>query len=353
MAVNEWQQTAEKWLSANVVESADFATFGFAMAVVLVGAGMLGAAWGASQILKGVLNASSARALRSDKSPGYRVMAAKVEGQGSARKWLKNALNDHLSALSFGAPIRIATTGKISGGLAPNSVAKARKRLAISDADMILWASRMNGRGDGLQIYGLSRGGGLRPDEAQPFVIALPGKKKARSGEMDRVAAYLLAKNLQPAMQHAPSFRPEHLKGLSESLKAMIEGSPGLTAALKDELEADFCAANVHIAATNGDLAALDEVISLRRAHLKDPAVLGNPEKVTQARMDLGRALLAKAESAYDQKTIQAAIQELSKVVEALRGDPTIQQAQAASDALFKAQTLVENRKRFALNFGS
>lgn len=353
MAVKQWQQTADEWLSANVLGSSDFAAFGFAMLVALGVGGAVVGIWLASRLLRGFLNASGARALRADKSPGYRVISAKVEGSRSARKWLQGALQSHLSQLSFGAPIRLASTGKISGGLAPKSVTKARKRLAAADADMILWSSRLNGRADGLQIYGLSRGGGLRPDEAKPFIVSLPGKKKAREGEMDRVAAYLLAKQLQPAMQHAPSFRPEHLKGLSESLKKMIAGAPGLSEALKDQLEADFCAANVHVAATSGDTGALDEVISLRRIHLKDPAVLGNTEKVTQARMDLGRALLAKAETAYDQKTIQAAIQELSLVVEALRGNPTIQQAQAASDALFKAQTLVENRKRFALNFGS
>jgi hypothetical protein len=50
---------------------------------------------------------------------------------------------------------------------------------------------------------------------------------------------------------------------------------------------------------------------------------------------------------------VKEAISHLAQAVEGLRGDPTIQRAQSASDALFKAQAMIESRKRFSLNFGS
>ena len=50
---------------------------------------------------------------------------------------------------------------------------------------------------------------------------------------------------------------------------------------------------------------------------------------------------------------MREAIGYLSQVVEALRTDPSIMRAQAASDAMFKAQSLMETRKRFAVNFGT
>ena len=69
--------------------------------------------------------------------------------------------------------------------------------------------------------------------------------------------------------------------------------------------------------------------------------------------MDIGRALLARAAQKFESELIREAIGHLSQVVEALRGDPSIMRAQAASDAMFKAQSLLESRKRFAVNFGT
>ena len=60
-----------------------------------------------------------------------------------------------------------------------------------------------------------------------------------------------------------------------------------------------------------------------------------------------------RAEKQFDQKVVQEAISHLSQAVDGLRGDPVIIRAQSASDALFKAQSMIESRKRFSLNFGS
>ena len=94
-------------------------------------------------------------------------------------------------------------------------------------------------------------------------------------------------------------------------------------------------------------------MIALRREHLTEGAVQENPERAIQARMDIGRALLARAAKKYEAELVREAIGYLSQVVEALRTDPSIMRAQAASDAMFKAQSLMETRKRFAVNFGT
>jgi hypothetical protein len=109
----------------------------------------------------------------------------------------------------------------------------------------------------------------------------------------------------------------------------------------------------VHVAEEAGDLAGLDRVIALRREHLTEGAVQADPERAIQARMDIGRALLARASKKFEPELIREAIGYLSQVVEALRADPSIMRAQEASDAMFKAQSLLETRKRFAVNFGT
>lgn len=352
MVNTDWIQWVRDGLQAHVYPSSDLALFGFTMLLAIaLGCVLLVVAvlFGAMRRLRDMMRL---RAARRDNSVGYRVLIAGVSGSPSAGRWLARAVSEHLSAFSFGAPLNLVKTSRIKGGLAPKSIAKARKMMVISDADMMVWANRVNGRAIGLEVYGLSRGGGLRPDEAQPFTLFLPGKTKDRIGRVDEIVAYLLAKKLQPALEHPQSFRPERMKVLAERLSSILNETPDMPIGLRDHLEGDFCASSVHVAEENGDIEGLEQVISLRRAHVEAANSASNPARVNQARMDLGRALLARAEKQFDQKAVQEAIRELSQVVEALRADPNIQQAQAASDAMFKAQTMLENRKRFALNFG-
>ncbi len=351
MVNSDWIQGLRDGLSSHVYPSQDLALFGFAMlSAIALGAVLLGVA-----ILVGglrwVRDFLRLKAARRDNSVGYRVLIAGVTGSAGASRWLARLADEHLSDFSFGAPLHLVKTGRIRGGLAPKSIAKARKMMVASDADMMIWANRVNGRDMGLEVYGLSRGGGLRPDEMRPFTLFLPGKKKDRRGRVDEVTAYLLAKKLQPALEHPQSFRPERMKVLAERLSTILEESPDLPIGLKEHLEGDFCASSVHVAEQDGDIEGLEKVISLRRSHVEAANSASNPARVNQARMDLGRALLARAEKQFDQKVVQEAIRELSQVVEALRANPNIQQAQSASDAMFKAQTMLENRKRFALNF--
>ena len=345
----------ETWFEAHVMGAQSLALFGFAMILVLtllILGLLVGLTGSAIRMLRNILGA---RALKSNKSPGYRVMVAQPAGRGASRagKWLSGALEAHLHTFTFGAPCMIAKTGAIKGGLSPKAIARARRRLAASDADMIVWAERIDRGPTGFEIHGLSRGGGLRPDEAAPFSFALPGKFAALHADMPLAASYFLARELQPALNNPQSFRPEKMKVLAEALETILNGCEALPDNLKSEVEAGFCASGVHIAEQAGDLSMLERVITMRRAHIQDDTDEPVGDRLLQARVDLGRALLARSEQRFDREAIEEAISHLAKVVDALRADPTIQRAQKASDAMFKAKSMLESRKRFAVNFGA
>jgi hypothetical protein len=354
MPVEAWFTTAESWFEANVVDATELATFGFVMLCVLAAALVILALSLLGSLLKTLRNASGARAARNDKTPGYRILVARPSGKraGRAWKWLLTALDSHLSEFNFGAPLKLFRTGTIRGGMQTRAVQRARRRLDVADADMLVWADRTGRREDGFVIHGLSRGGGLTAAEARSFTLVLPGKMADLEGQMPRVAAYLLARELQPALAHPQSFRAEKMKTLSDALSELLAESPALSVALRSRIEADFCASSVHVAEQSGDMEALDHVIMLRRIHLEDIKSDRDASRAVQAHMDLGRALLARATKQFDRKTVEEAISHLSKVIEALQADPTIKRAQAASDAMYKAQNLLETRKRFAVNFG-
>ena len=355
MPVTDWLTTAEAWMGAHMRETRFLAALGVvlgtlaAILVLVLLAGFL------VRLVRRLSDAGKARALRTDKSPGYRIVLARPAGQagGATLKWLETALQDHLSAFNFGAPYKIARMSPLKNGLMPKTVARARRRMAAADADLFVWGERKGRKEDGLVLHGLTRGGGLTPAEARLFTLRLPARKTALEGQMPKIAAFLLAKQLQPALGNPQSFRPEKISLLAEALSGMLDHDGPMPAAVRNEVESAFCASAVHVAEEAGDLAGLDRVIALRRAHLAEGAAQANPERAIQARMDIGRALLARAAQKFESELIREAIGHLSQVVEALRGDPSIMRAQAASDAMFKAQSLLESRKRFAVNFGT
>lgn len=355
MLIAGWLETADKWLKTNV-PGAEW--------LDLIGAGVVALAslallfWVLKRVFRvtgAIYNAGKARAAKASKAPGFRILLARPEGSASRRtgKWLTDALAANLPVYAFGAPFTLVPMGRIKGGLESASVARARKRMAIADADLFVWASR-HGRGErGLEIHGLSRGGGLTAAEARLFTLALPGARKAQTPEVARVAAYLIAKQLQPALSDPQAFRAEKIRDLAAELDSVMAAELPVSPALRAELEADYCAAGVRVAEELGELSALDKVIQLRRRHLEEANLRADTGRIIQAKLELGRALIVRAERQFDQAVVKEAIMHLAAAVEGLRADPAIQRAQSASDALFKAQAMIESRKRFSLNFGS
>lgn len=349
-----WIESLKNVLQDNVLSAPEMAAFGFAMAVALVvflGALVLRFVVGAAAAAR---TRSQAVALRRDTSPGQKILLATPVGRkgkafGGA---IASALEAHLAKFNFGAPFRIAKSSSIAGGQSPGALAIARRRLAQADADLIIWGQRLNDKAEGLALYMLSRGGGLRADEARLAAINCSGKASAWDEAFTAALTYILAKRLQPGLGNPGAFRPEKTKLLSSELEGFLEGQAALTPVLQSEIEADFCAAAVHVAEKSGDMSALEKVIALRREHLA-PEFASDPQRTLQARIDLGRALIAKADANYDAAVLQEAIRHLSVAVDALRDDPMIEKAQSTADAMFKAQTMIDNRKRFSLNYGS
>lgn len=355
MLIAGWLEAADTWLVGNVPHAEWLGVFGAAMALAAALFVTFRLLRGLASMAGGMLNAAKARSAKASKAPGFRILVASPAGlgAGSTGKWLGAALNTHLPVFAFGAPFSLVSMGQIKGGLGTASVAQARKRMATADADLFVWASRQGKGARGLELHGLSRGGGLSPADARLFTIALPGAPKAQTDDVGRVAAYLVAKQLQPALSDPQAFRAEKIRELADELDSVLAGNPPVSSTLLNEIEADFCAAGVRVAEELGELSALDKVIAMRRRHLDLAALTADTGRIIQAKLELGRALIVRAEKQFDQAIVKEAIGHLAQAVEGLRSDPAIQRAQSASDALFKAQAMIESRKRFALNFGS
>ncbi len=348
MSISGWARSAENWLMTHLPGAEWLILLGAAAVVLLLAALLVRCLLLLASGVGTLVDAGRARKARRS-----RILVAPPPGDRRQGGWVVSTLQTYLPVFSFGAPFSLVRMAPLRGGADPSAIGRARRRMETADADMFIWAARGGRGGRDLELLGLSRGGGLKPSEARFFSFRLPPAAGPRSEATGRATAFLLAKHLQPALSDPRAFRAEKIRGLAGELALVIDGAPDLPASLRDEVEADFCAAGVRVAGELGDLALLDQVIDLRRRYLEAASQAGDPGRVILAKLDLGRALIIRSEKHFEQAVVKEAIAHLAQAVEGLRADPVILSAQAASDALFKAQSMIESRKRFSLNFGS
>ena len=296
-------------------------------------------------------SAVSARAKSRKSQPGYQILIAPPVGGGrSAFKFLVRASEEHISAFSFDAPLQVSQTARIVGGRDARSERAARKRLKRAGADMIVWGECVGRGNEGLNVFTLSRAGGLTSDEAVLQHFAMPSSSRQRSDGVERVAAYLLAKRLQPSLGRPADFRAERLEPVAVQLEDLLKVAQELAPRVRNEVERDFSAAALHVGEAGND-DWLDKVIELRRDALVRLGSVPQPGIWAEAKLDLGRAMIVKASRHFDPALVSEGSQNLREAIEVLKAEPSIRRAEDAMRTLDSARSLTANRDRFSINF--
>lgn len=346
------------WLDANVLLSTVLAALGAAMLVgILTTLSVLALRLVGRMLSKS--NVSNRSVRRAALEPGYRILIGEFDGSkaGIAARLVTDALEAHLSRFLFGAAISTFRVKSETGRPEGEVLRLARRKLDKSGADLLLWGVRFGDDADGLRLCGVSRGGAVTADQAAPFTIDLPGKLKRFDETVETVAAYLIAKRLQPALGRPDAFRQEKIEGIGAILDDLLDkvetGAPELSRATKLELETDFAAIALFLSEAGMRPEWLDKLITRRRATLEALKAAPDREAQIAARLDLGRALIRRAEQNFDPVAVREASVHLNAAIESLRQHGVIRKAQSASEALQKAQSLVETRRRFAVNFSA
>lgn len=349
-----------EWLEANVLVSTVLSVLGAVTLVALAGLLAVVAARVLFRLLGRSGISSDRRIRKAGQEPGYRIVFGDVHGAGgyTIREQIETALVDHLGPFCFGAQFRLFRITGLKGRPEAGLLGVARKRLERTGADMIVWGARLNDQEDGLVLHGVSRGGTVIPGEATGFTLRLPGRTRAWSGEqMARAIAYLLAKRMQPALGRPEVFRAERVEGLGEHLDAILaaqeEGRLNLPEAPRREVERDFTSIALYLSQDTPRAAWLEKVITRRRNTLEALKELPDADARTEARLDLGEALLRQAEGRFDPVAVREATVHLNAVIETLRDHEVIRTVQRASDGLQRAKAMVETRRRFAVNFSA
>ena len=123
MLGRDWFMQLENWFEAHVMGAESLAIFGFAMILVLAALILFLMLSLAGSVVRTLRNVIGARTLKSNKSPGYRVMVAYPAGLrgGKTGKWLSAALETYLGVFNFGAPMHDCPDGNDQGRARPES----------------------------------------------------------------------------------------------------------------------------------------------------------------------------------------------------------------------------------------
>lgn len=345
-------ERARAWVEAHVLTAPELAAFGFAAAIVALLALIVLAVNALVRALpqRGIDSERDIR--RAADEPGYRILVGAFEGRRGreARGVVTEAMEAHLARFCFGALFRLFQVARPKRRAGQSVEEEMRERLKRTGADLVLWGVRESAEPDGLVIRGLSRGG-RKPEEAVYFELRVPGHVSDYADTERQLVAYLLAKKLQPALSRPDAFRAERIAELAERLEGLIDAGMALPQALTWELEHDFSAMVLHLAQGEPHEDWIEKVITLRRASL-DTLKSGTwVQPLIDARLDLGQAILKRAERRFDPVAVREATVHLNAVIESLRGHDVIRTVQKASEGLSRAQGLVETRRRFAVNF--
>lgn len=337
-----------EWFNATIAGTPLWSALGL-VAAILLGLYLI---WIAIKlILRAGRSLSTMMASRKRRSTqGFGIAVAPIVGPKGAgqTKAIFTALEEHLHLFVFGSPFEVVRAPRIRAKGAKGLRAAATTYLERSSTDLVIWGSRTGGKKQPSAVEILSCTGSLAPKEALHLEGFFPQINSANESTTSRVAAYLIARALQPGLSDGSAFKAEKLAPVAEILVECLEDADALPDRTRLTLETDYSSMALHL----GGEAHLTRVADLRRKRLASGEKLAPPHEI-QAHIDLGRALLGLANTNFDPVRVREAMDHLKAAVELLKSDPILNLAQATNQAVQQGQAMLANRKRFSVTGGS
>ena len=348
MPTSDFLSPMTDWYQANIAVSQIWGLIGFVTALLLASVVFYVVFRTITKVVSACSNWMASRRRKSQQGYGIGISPLKGPKGKAQTKALMTALNDHLADFSFGAPFEILKAPAPRAKGAKGLRADATLWLERASTDLVLWGGRSGKKVDSMDVEVLSLEGSLAPREAVHSEGKMPLITDANRITTGPVAAYLVARALQPGLATAASFKAEKLAPVAETLFMCLQDRENLPERTQLTLETDYCAMGLHIGGQEHFL----RVAELRRKRLSGDQALAYDVEVP-ARIDLGRALLGLSNIKFDPVRVREAMDHLKAAIDLLRTDPNIRLAQATSNAVQRGQAMLENRKRFSVTGGA
>ena len=341
---------ASAWLEAHVYASSELAVVGLVCVVffgLFVLVSVLRRLGRLTEKFSGFYTSSRARKVD---VAGYKILLGRLGNKRRWRKRLKHVLVGELGEFLFSSNFVLLDTPH----LPHNDEETARQRLARSNADIVVWGELTDDKPKNFVLKCLRRTGGGAELKTSLITSVVPASGAFWRQEAGwSLISYLVANGVQPILATPSAFRRDKVQGLVQKLQDIISSDilEGVEPSLKAKIEDEFCAGALHISDQDAHDDFADSVIALRRKNLSESDALSS-DRIIQIKMELGRALLRKSDKKYDNGDVAEAMGHLGDAINFMRRHPRIKLAQEANEQLARAKGLLENRRRFSLNFG-
>jgi hypothetical protein len=299
----------------------------------------------AARLFMSLRRSAIASRIRRTRDGGVRIVVARARSgrRASISRFLERSLETHLAAFMFGGPFTVV---RYPGGL-PDEAA-ARRLLARSEADLIVWSDLTPGtKGEALI---LSRPANFESVRSVAR-FALPKERSAWNPALSRAMAYAAARQFRPALGRPQDFRAERLQPVVEELLAILAEKPKADPRLLADMVDDAAAGALQLAYA-GDETWLERAVEIAGVTLNELNRSASPDRWIAAKINMGRSLRLKAERRFDPVVLRESIAHLTEALDALRSEPRFKLAESAAQGIGEAQRMLGARKKFSISNG-
>ncbi|MAP96141.1 MAG: hypothetical protein CMK07_14440 [Ponticaulis sp.] len=334
------------------------AVFGLAAMAIL---SVLIAIWLIGKVLSGsrrLHQYASMRAMRDDGNAGTKVMVASVGGVGgmSVRKAVLDSLERHLPMFNFGSPFYLGScpidVEATDFALSKTDHETLLQTFEKSGADLIIWGEA-RGRAKGNMLC-FSTPDMVNGESAKGFVaVNLMGNPSDWGEDERRAIAYVAGRRLRPSLGKPADFRADRLLPIIQSMETLLTETTILTGKARTELDDDFAAGALHIGEQLKDPKWLEKAAEYRTRALAAMKPGDDQLRWSQAKIDLGRAMILQCEHKFEPLVLQEAMNHLREGIEATKSDRRMKLADTGLEAFNHAETMLANRRRFSIRWNT
>lgn len=296
------------------------------------------------------------RNMKADKTPGNKILVGTVRGTGGgrARRHVLMALQQHLPDFNFrsafymnSAPLRVESTEYALSSQDRKTLSEAFEQ---SEADLIVWGVASS-KPDTVRLCFSTPALLKGEDPSGFFAFDIHQSPKDWHDDMYRAIAYVAGRRLRPSIGTPSAYKADRLEPMLDAMIHLLESRDVLSGQALVQLEDDFSAGALHVGELITSQTWLEKSAECRQRVLEKLSLAENPLRWSQAKIDLGRAMIGLCDQKFDQIKLQEGMTHIREGIDATKFDRRMQLAEIGFQSLKRGEEILATRRRFSIRW--